>query len=502
MTAKCLLVSGSAADDSPREVLQSAVDFIRALVRSAWRENWRFVTLGSNEPRHPYADDLPLVFDWIVVDEVRQLSRVHLGTGLRLHVVSAKKLWAKVSNERMATLLELEREGVAGIEVIPDDLWLGGRFRDAQVGEATALVCIGGGKGVSDQAHRMMTADKPVLPVGLELQGITRDGCGARQLSKSFIAEPAKFLRATGASLGNRMFGLDPRNGVGRAADEHVRLLEEELKARRSAAPVEDLVLTVIPIELEAAASVFERHGPGDETKTRNGTRVRLFTITRRDGQTRRVGLVCVGSPGTAAATAVVGDAMSVFKPHRLLLAGIAAGQRGKRQLGETVVSDEVVAYELAARVSTPEGSVLEPRPHSYRPDHSLTQAVTLYLSAKAAAQARVAEVIRDAAPFPKTRRKSDLSTPRLSAATIAAGDKLARDASMWLELKRLHGKIDVLEMEGAGVAEACRVAQVPFLLFRGISDHGDEKKNDAYHRVAAFSAAAFVADFIIHGPD
>lgn len=63
-----------------------------------------------------------------------------------------------------------------------------------------------------------------------------------------------------------------------------------------------------------------------------------------------------------------------------------------------------------------------------------------------------------------------------------------------------LHGKIDVAEMEAAGIATACNRASTPYLVIRGISDFGDGEKNDGAHLLAATAAAIVAIDFAEHG--
>ena len=80
-------------------------------------------------------------------------------------------------------------------------------------------------------------------------------------------------------------------------------------------------------------------------------------------------------------------------------------------------------------------------------------------------------------------------------ASTIASGGKLLRDAEKFRALRELHGTTEVAEMEAAGVATACHRAGAGFLVFRGISDFGDEVKVDGFHEVAAKSAAIVAVD-------
>ncbi|MNC69708.1 5'-methylthioadenosine/S-adenosylhomocysteine nucleosidase [compost metagenome] len=66
--------------------------------------------------------------------------------------------------------------------------------------------------------------------------------------------------------------------------------------------------------------------------------------------------------------------------------------------------------------------------------------------------------------------------------------------------MQELHGKVCVAEMEAHGVFEACSRHEVPALVIRGISDHGDHLKDDALHYVASMAAAVVTADYIAHG--
>jgi hypothetical protein len=86
---------------------------------------------------------------------------------------------------------------------------------------------------------------------------------------------------------------------------------------------------------------------------------------------------------------------------------------------------------------------------------------------------------------------------------TIASGEKLLRDPAKLLSVRdEIHGKTEAGEMEAAGVVEACRRANVPWLVVRGISDFGDELKDDRFHAFAARAAAAVLVDFIAWGLD
>jgi hypothetical protein len=83
---------------------------------------------------------------------------------------------------------------------------------------------------------------------------------------------------------------------------------------------------------------------------------------------------------------------------------------------------------------------------------------------------------------------------------TIASGEKLLRDPAKLVAVREQHGKTEVSEMEAAGLVDACRRGSVPWLVIRGISDFGDELKDDRFHAFASGAAAAVLYDFLAYG--
>lgn len=74
------------------------------------------------------------------------------------------------------------------------------------------------------------------------------------------------------------------------------------------------------------------------------------------------IALGCIGSAGNPGAAAAAASAIATYRPHVVLLMGIAAGLRDKVRIGEVVLSDRVVAYEPAALVRTASGRPAERR--------------------------------------------------------------------------------------------------------------------------------------------
>jgi hypothetical protein len=139
------------------------------------------------------------------------------------------------------------------------------------------------------------------------------------------------------------------------------------------------------------------------------------------------------------------------------------------------------------------------------RVPQAMLQDLTTYFSSSK----RVREAVRravGAGPSAPAGKESEWATHVADAVdvtqgTIASGEKLLRDGEKLAQLRAtMHGKVEAGEMEAAGVVEACRGANLPWLVIRGISDFGDELKDDRFHGFAARAAAAVMVDFLGHG--
>lgn len=273
-------------------------------------------------------------------------------------------------------------------------------------------------------------------------------------------------------------------------------------------APADVAVLTVIQPELFAALDAL---GIGSDAYDKDEAGTIYYRGVVRSARARRdyrVVLSCIGAAGNYDAAAAARDIVAWCKPAAVLLVGIAAGIRGKLKIGDVVLSDRVVAYEPAAAVVGPDGAPREERrPEIDRLPHGMNQDVVSYRPDSARLQEVFAK-IHGELPLPRSGQEEDfrehvVTALAVRAATIASGEKLLRDPSKLLCVrKEQHGKVEAGEMEAAGLVGACRRGGVPWLVIRGISDFGDAFKDDRFHELAARAAAAVLADFLAHGLD
>lgn len=278
-------------------------------------------------------------------------------------------------------------------------------------------------------------------------------------------------------------------------------------QALGTTAPADIAILTVIQPELLAVLDALNISSAARE-KTAQGTVYFRSAIrshlARRDYQ---LVVTCIGAAGNYDASAAASEIIATHRPRFLLLVGIAAGIRGKVKIGEVVFSERIVAYEPGAVVASEAGgaSHTEPRPGIDKLHHSVNQDVVTYRPDPTRLETLFHHIHGTYPTAPRGKKRefqqhvATAISPRTS--TLASGEKLLKDPAKLLTVReQQHGKVEVGEMEAAGLVTACHRASIPWLVIRGISDFGDALKNDQFHDFASRAAATVLADFLAHG--
>ncbi len=268
-------------------------------------------------------------------------------------------------------------------------------------------------------------------------------------------------------------------------------------------------VLTVIRPECHAALRALRipLRSPDHRIKEQNGTiywlgRVRSMLL-RRD-YTIVVGMV--GRAGNPSCASAATELIHRWNPSIVLLMGIAAGVRSRVKIGEVVISAQVWAYEPAEVRREADQSILIPRPDSVPLSHRVEQDICAYDEDPNRILRIFSKRVGGRFPVPPEGKQDEYSRDVAASVSIrfgavASGEKLLRDPQKLRVIRSTqHGKVEAGEMEAAGLVEACRRAELPWLVVRGISDFGDEFKDDSFHTFAASMAAATLADFVSNG--
>jgi nucleoside phosphorylase len=240
-------------------------------------------------------------------------------------------------------------------------------------------------------------------------------------------------------------------------------------------------ILTALPVEETAVieaignCSVEPWYGRDLHLGEIVGQRVLVFPI---DG---------IGNVAAAQAAELV---TRVWNPTRLMLAGIAAGASqplGDIRLGDVLVADQVVGYELA----------------KVRPDH-IERRYKVYQSdvellnhARSLRSADWADRITTPRPDdPKGRMR-----PLVHIGPILTGDKVLADGATLRELRQAWPQAIGVEMEGLGVAHAAHRNGAGFLMVKAVCDLADDKKDDTWHLYASAAAAHFAIGVLGRSP-
>lgn len=258
----------------------------------------------------------------------------------------------------------------------------------------------------------------------------------------------------------------------------------------------------------------------------------RQVTLKSQSGADLRVVITCAFESGNAEAVSPTSELIQKFEPECVVFVGIACGLQSMK-LGDVVTSGVVCAYEYVKtrtildvvdseeRAQTGESpAATHVRSESVQPSTTETTEVL----DRSRFHATPAHLCRDVESFSAEsvakwqRQVHDLLSNRCAinsklqngpvlhrSVGIATGNKVMAGG----ELEGIHRRMDLiraLEMESHGFVSGCTVGrhQIPWLVVRGIADHGDQEtkggsspKKDVFQEAAAVSAAVFARVFL-----
>lgn len=500
LSDSCILLAGSISHATNDDQIDKAHAFVETLVTEIINSGGSFVGYFSAEPVNE--NQKPLLFDWTIARKINELTKEN-NNDVRLKIVASNdRLQNKTNVEQRQLLNSMIARGIAEHICIDDEILTGSNVGEEQIEHATAMIALGGGKGVLDRAHKMAKKSLPVLPLDLQLGANKEDGKGALGVLQKFREAPLTYMQNTGLSVVKSISAItleEPVLDFSQISKRIITIFHEEEQARLAALPPDVLVLTALPVELSAARQALNISEDTQPFITSIGLHVWKTVIIRNNGVRANCAIASFAGPGNVDASSITSTLLSELQPKNVIMLGIAAGMREKCALGEVVLSERVVAYEGAALV---EGGVTEHRSRSTELDLKVRQDVNTYLSNKSSVENRLIQSYEALEiKFPENIEIGPVAKSVMpKTAIIGSGEKLLRDPEKFRALKELNGKIEVAEMEGAGVFAACANHKKPVLMIRGISDFGDSTKDNRFHDLAAKAAAAVTADYIAYG--
>lgn len=238
---------------------------------------------------------------------------------------------------------------------------------------------------------------------------------------------------------------------------------------------VDCALVTALPKELNALLFHFRYFKP---IKSESG--VSYYETLSPTGLSL-VGAVALGM-GQLNAVILANKVIQDYNPKKLILVGIAGGLDYKIPLGDIVISEQIVDYEIGK--ITPDG--FTPRWSVYPCDAGLLNGVNnirgdhwqRYITS----------------PRPKNDNQLGFHT-----GTYLSGNKVIASEEMAGALKAIWNRASAIEMEAAGLAALLRQIPNPpgFITVKGICDYADSKKNDDWQAYAADAAASFAYSLV-----
>jgi nucleoside phosphorylase len=248
------------------------------------------------------------------------------------------------------------------------------------------------------------------------------------------------------------------------------------------------LLLTVVPNEFTSLKAFYKLSDKHDESLSRNGIR---FWNLKIQNEPLKKDLNCLAAMISEAtnerAAFATGVALCNYTFDLAVLIGIAAGPRGKVKLCDVVCAEQILDYENNKIVVSGE----KLRPSNKDITTTLRSSIFHFTSKSYVFNEEYSNNARNsiASNFKPLKYIKELK-PSFKFAPILAGNKLLSDKLTLNKLiNKYHDKARAAEMEANGFALTCDGYLTPWLVFRGISDYGDSKKNDKYQIPAALSA-------------
>jgi nucleoside phosphorylase len=246
-------------------------------------------------------------------------------------------------------------------------------------------------------------------------------------------------------------------------------------------------ILTIINTELEALLKIF-RVGPPFRD---NNFEYWFSSVTTNSGSELSVVITNVGQPRNVPCAIAVDHLTTRFPCDLMMLVGIAAGPPEKVKLGDVVAAERVYDYEHVRAEILQGKKVKSPRPLVLELEPGIRLDLNRFSHQQLKAKFESSIATLDVALPPSE------GGPTLHKGTIAAGEMLIADGSLDEMRRKVDNEIRAGDQEDSGFAQACRLSNVPWCIFRGVSDYGTPEKDKTWHFSAAFAAAAAGYSFL-----
>jgi nucleoside phosphorylase len=276
-------------------------------------------------------------------------------------------------------------------------------------------------------------------------------------------------------------------------------------------------LITIVPVELKAVLVAFGgRPEESEKEDLSRGAERYWFRSLRRKGKRSLLAVITVVGQSRNVPCAIATERLvQTFSAKTLILVGIAAGLKTKVRIGDVVAAERVIDYEHVRQELTTlyvAKKRSDGRIWIQRNKTRVTKRRPLHIMPAS----KIGNDLSVFTPNPRNfvkfyrreLRKFDVQgaaslgsdcAPKYYKGTIASGEKLIADGSL-VDL-RLHfdERLRAADQDSSGFAQACQLSepQIPWAVFRGVSDYGTPAKKDGYQQAAAVAAACAAVLFL-----
>ncbi|MBU5611675.1 phosphorylase family protein [Geomonas azotofigens] len=207
----------------------------------------------------------------------------------------------------------------------------------------------------------------------------------------------------------------------------------------------------------------------------------------------KKLKVVAAAAPqmGMPASTALSLKVIEHYRPRYLAMVGIAAGVKGKCELGDVLITDISWDYGSGKIRRTPSSVTFEPDPKPLTLSPDLKEKFSAVIREKCYVEDIVAGTEEPVAKRPFN----------VVLGPVASGAAVLEDPELIKEIMLHNRKLIGIEMEIYGLfyaATNCTLPRpLPFAI-KSVCDFGDSKKNDKYQKYASYVSSQFLYRFAI----
>ena len=246
---------------------------------------------------------------------------------------------------------------------------------------------------------------------------------------------------------------------------------------------VDILIITALQKELDQILKL-----PFDwECKKSDSHTFNFGSIRNLEGKNLRILAVSCLHMGIAASASLTSKLGALFKPKLILMSGIAAGIKGKVNLGDILVAEYCWDWGSGKKTQIDGKSVTKQAPHQIAMPLKYKDGF-LQLSQD---KEFLYKLFCD---YQGSKPHSQLG---LHIGPLATGSVVLEDQNIVTSIIEQHRNTLGIEMEAYGVAYASELLGIDSIIIKSVCDFADIEKNDDYQSYAAFTSAKTIERFI-----